>query len=766
MLEDKDKNLLQKKRKCPENGIEEEKKSSNFKSGEDTNKEHKDKDKNLLEPNSNLNEEEMSDINVSNSEGNNTEKGKDKQKKPKGKKVSEMTRDELIIKEEKKKNNKTLEKLIQNGFENFLKKTKNYEFYLLHLIRIFSNLLGDFKEFKEDYTYYIYNNLRVLIFSKELNEALKAVTYKNENEKYYNEFLKFTTERWNIFERAAKNYKIKLYDEYVKSYEDKKKKQKDNLNIINNVNIAENNNSNIPINSPEVKDTTNTSNNNTNGKNSNNTSNNSTAYNTSHNSNNIPNNSNSNNISNNANNEKSNTPESNNNENNKDEQNKNKESEEEKFDINKTFGTYRKFPEENQLEIIVAGLVYNCLIRNEKDLIKEIKLDEKDKNSIAPTVPTKIEIQNFNLPEMPMISIISGFKYYTNIIEINLSGNSLSPKSCFWLGSVNKTNPNLTTLDISRCNIDNDKLYMFVEGASFSYEKWNQEQFNLQRLNLKDNSQINDKTNEDFEHPLALILEKFKLRWINLTNAKIGGFGALKFIEKMGVLLNQNKFFLENLILICNDFKNEECLSKLGEVLLKQNCPLKNIILSKNLISTPNIPKPNDELKSNHPQITPTPRPPTENINPNLPLKWPKDKINHFQKFMECVGKSNVKELFLISCDIGIYENDVNILYDMLKANKSLISIRLFGNKISQMDSFRKILGIFSDYNKELENNTLKSLDLSKNSCHIKVEDEFMKLVEHLKLEYLDVNQNTMDANEKEIFKKRTNDLANIKIIY
>ena len=112
MLEDKDKNLLQKRRKCPENGIEEEKKSSNFKSGEDTNKEHKDKDKNLLEPNFNLNEEEMSDINVSNSEGNNTEKGKDKQKKPKGKKVSEMTRGELIIKEMKKKNRKINSKWI------------------------------------------------------------------------------------------------------------------------------------------------------------------------------------------------------------------------------------------------------------------------------------------------------------------------------------------------------------------------------------------------------------------------------------------------------------------------------------------------------------------------------------------------------------------------------------------------------------------------------------------------------------------------------
>ena len=133
---------------------------------------------------------------------------------------------------------------------------------------------------------------------------------------------------------------------------------------------------------------------------------------------------------------------------------------------------------------------------------------------------------------------------------------------------------------------------------------------------------------------------------------------------------------------------------------------------------------------------------------------------------MKKVAISNIKELFLVNCGIGKNQNDIQILYDMLCENKSLISIRLFGNKISQMDSFRKILGIFSDYNKELENNTLKSLYLSKNSCHIKVEDEFMKLVEHLKLEYLDVNQNTMDANEKEIFKKRTNDLANIKIIY
>ena len=85
------------------------------------------------------------------------------------------------------------------------------------------------------------------------------------------------------------------------------------------------------------------------------------------------------------------------------------------------------------------------------------------------------------------------------------------------------------------------------------------------------------------------------------------------------------------------------------------------------------------------------------------------------------------------------------------------------------MDWFTKILSLFSDFQGPLINNTLKSLDLSKNACNIKVNEDdskFMKLVEHLKLEYLDVNQNMMEASDKETFKKKTNDLTNIKIIY
>jgi len=657
-----------------------------------------------------------------------SEKSSEKQRKPRTKKA-EMTRDEIIIKEIRsiQKAKKAINDIFQKGFYNFTKK-KEYDFFLYVLIKYISSpLTDDIKDFKEDFTYYIYNNLRVLTLSKEFNETLKKIAYNEDNEKFFKEFLNFTNERWNKFIIAAEKYDIGLKEEY-KNYvkikkEDKKNKLNKNINInnINNKTDTENN-----INTSNKDNINNITNNQNNSQLNNNNI--------------LPNQENPNN------NLKENNPQSNINKStdksteskvsiNKEKENNqnNKEPESEKFDINKAIDIYSDFPEGNQIELIVGGMIYNSLLRNEKDLPKEAKLNDKDKNSTTPTIPVKIEIQNFNLPEMPMVSVISGIKFYTNIIEINLSGNALSPKSCFWLGSTLKTNPNLLTIDISRCNIDNDCLYMFVEGTNFTDEKLNKEQFNLERLNLKDNTHINGRTKNNFEHPLSLILEKFKLKWINLTNAKISGEGTLKLAEKMDELLDKNKLFLENLVLICNEFKNEECLSKLGQIILKENCPLKNIILSKNLITTPTM--------SNPP-------------------------INHYKNFMENVGKSKIKELFLISCEIGSNKDDIDILYNMLKTNTSLISIRLFGNKINNMESFTKILGIFSEYNKPLENSTLKSLDLSKNSCDIKVSTEFLNLIEKLKLEYLDINQNNMDKNDKETFRKKTNDLTHIKIIY
>lgn len=552
-------------------------------------------------------------------------------------KETPVKKDDIISKEinlvEKMNNKELKEFIIQNKLENFMEK-EEYDFYVFRLVKYISSILSDSKLFKEDYTNYIYNNLRALIYSKDLDNILKFVTYNKDNEFLFLEFLKYSNLRWEKFISNAKKYNIDFYNEYLDSINPEKK-------IKNNFLL-------------------------------------------------------------------------------KDEENeKNKE----KFDIKKSIEIFQNFPEDNQLELFVAGIVYNSMKKNEQEGNKEDKL----------------EIQNFNLSEIPMISVLSGIKFNKNILEINLNGNSLSPKSCFYLGSCIKTLPFLTLIDISKCDINNDKLYMFIEGTNYSNENLSKKQFCLNRLNLKDNPEItdNDTKNSEYEHPLALIIEKFKLKWLNLTNAKLGGKGINKLFKKMIELLETNQLFIENLIIINNDIKNEECLSELGDLIIKEKCPLKKLILSKNLIST---------------------FPYEYNYNNNF--------INYYEKFMKSVAKSKLEELFLINCEIGNNDEDINILYEMLKENKSLKSIRLFGNKINNMKSFAKILGIFSDYNKQLENNTLKSLDLSKNNCNLKIDEDFMKLVESLKLEYLDVNQNLMQSDEKEIFKKRTNELSNIRIIY
>ena len=552
-------------------------------------------------------------------------------------KETPVKKDDTISKEinlvEKMNNKELKEFIIQNKLENFMEK-EEYDFYLIRLVKYISSILSDSKLFKEDYTNYIYDNLRALIYSKDLDNILKFVTYNKDNEFLFLEFLKYSNLRWEKFISNAKKYNIDFYNKYLDSINPEKK-------IKNNFLL-------------------------------------------------------------------------------KDEKNENNK---EKFDIKKSIEIFQNFPEDNQLELFVAGIVYNSMKKNEQEGNKEDKL----------------EIQNFNLSEIPMISVLSGIKFNKNILEINLNGNSLSPKSCFYLGSCIKTLPFLTLIDISKCDINNDKLYMFIEGTNYSNENLSKKQFCLNRLNLKDNPEItdNDTKNSEYEHPMAQIIEKFELKWLNLTNAKLGGKGINKLFKKMIELLETNQLFIENLIIINNDIKNEECLSELGDLIIKEKCPLKKLILSKNLIST---------------------YPYEYNYNNTF--------INYYEKFMKSVAKSKLEELFLINCEIGNNDEDINILYEMLKENKSLKSIRLFGNKINNMKSFAKILGIFSDYNKQLENNTLKSLDLSKNNCNLKIDEDFMKLVESLKLEYLDVNQNLMQSDEKEIFKKRTNELSNIRIIY
>ena len=618
------------------------------------------------------------DINDTGSK-NNDDKKKTK-KRIKERKKEEF--DKYIIKI-KKKNSKDIEVILNDGFVKFEQLKYEWDIFFLIIILVIQNELKNFEAFLEDYSYYIYNNLRGIKTCKDFVNIMKNPPNKK---RLYEEAALLYQKRNKLFFEIAGKYNIKLLKHYIDAL------NKSNINPNTNTNNIPNPNNNSAQNA--------------NNNNNQNTNNNNTTQNVTNNNTPMPNQNNQN--------------------------NQNTQNNTTNIINNEAIASFNLLKEDFKIELFVAALVYNSLIRNEKEQEKFDKDLKKDKQSIN---PIKFEVINNNLGEESMIAVISGIKFNNNIVEINLSGNMLGPKCLFWLGGVFKTNPNINVLDLTRCNIDNDALYLFIEGTKFANESLNYEQLNLNKLILKDNNQITDTTNDKFEHPLGLILRKFKLKWLNLTNAKLKNSGTCKFLRVFLELMKENKIFMENLVLICNEFCNEECLSILGEIIEQKNiCPLKNLILSKNQISTP---VPNSS-----------------------------DKINHFDIFMKKVAQSNLKELFLINCSIGKNENDIQILYDMLCQNKSLISIRLFGNEISNMKDFSNILGIFSEYNNGLKNNTLKSLDLSKNNCNIKIDDAFLQLIEKLKLEYLDINQNTMDPNEKDIFRNRTNELNDIKIIY
>ena len=674
-------------------------------------KEKQNKEKNIIFETKNINEENVESNKNKDNKMNNDDlslyeatsfnsKNSDDKKKVKRKRGKEKSKEDMNKYINKlKSNQKEREKNIEKGYKQFCETKYEPDIFWLIIILILDNLLKSFDKFPEDYSYYVYNNLRGIKTCKEFVTLIKDPP---KNEKLYGEALLLFNERNNQFINVAKKYGIATLQKYI--------------TLINNNNLNNNINNNHLSNTP----TNNTSNNNPNNNIKNNPNNN------------IKNNPN-NNIKNNPNNNINNNPinnnvQNNNNQNNNNTNNTNNANNTQNNDLQNNIN-FNKLREEYKLELFTSSLIYSLLVRNEKE---QEKYEKKDKNSI---IQTKFEILNFNVQEESMMGIITGIKFYNNITEINLSGNIMGPKSLFWLGSIFKTNPNIRILDLTRCGIDNDCLYLFYEGTKFQNENLNTEQLNLDRLNLKDNNQITDIKNDQFEHPLGLILSKFKLKWLNLTNAKLGNSGVCKFLKTYLNLMEQNKIYMENLILICNNFFNESCLDILGDILIqKDKCTLKNLILSKNTIST-------------FPEGT-------------------SDQINHFDKFMKSVAISNLKELFLISCGIGKNKNDIQILYDMLCQNKSLISLRLFGNEINNMEDFTKILGIFSQYNNGLKNNTMKSLDLSKNSCNIKITEQFLDLIDKLKLEYLDINQNTMDANEKETFRKRTNELNDIKIIY
>ena len=387
--------------------------------------------------------------------------------------------------------------------------------------------------------------------------------------------------------------------------------------------------------------------------------------------------------------------------------------------------------ENNRFEIIIAAVIQCLLEKEENELNKEENNSENKDNKNY--INLRFDLTNFHLNEHSIMCVISGIKFNNNITELDLSENSFDIKSSYWLGKLIKTNINLKKLELRNCNLDNACLSMIIAGLKNDENHLNEDQHGLEKLNLKDNKKIIDTPNE--ENQICEILKICKLKWLNLTNAQLGNIGISKLFKTYIDLLEKNKVYLENIIIINNNFKNEECLKIIGEALEKPNCTLKSLVLSKNLITTLN----------NNNQIN----------------------INYFQYLMESIGKNkSIRELYLIGCGIGKNREDIDILYNMLSENKYLTSIRLFNNEINQFSDFHRIIEVFSDYKNNLKNSSVINLDLSKNGCDIKIDDDFLNLIDRLKLEYLDVSQNKMDLEEKEKFRERVNLLDHIKIIY
>ena len=142
-------------------------------------------------------------------------------------------------------------------------------------------------------------------------------------------------------------------------------------------------------------------------------------------------------------------------------------------------------------------------------------------------------------------------------------------------------------------------------------------------------------------------------------------------------------------------------------------------------------------------------------------LKKTNEDLKNFNyKYMGTKNKllaEQKQKLFMIIEKKNEIIKDLNKQIDMLK-------YKIYENEKDQ--EIHKLVEYNLAYKLILKNNVMKSLDLSKNSCNIKITEQFLELIDKLKLEYLDINQNTMDPTEKETFRKRTNELNDIKIIY
>ena len=372
-----------------------------------------------------------------------------------------------------------------------------------------------------------------------------------------------------------------------------------------------------------------------------------------------------------------------------------------------------------------------------------------------------IDLTDYKYNSHTIQPLLNVLKFKENIQELNLTNNDIGYEGCYSLGNMLRTNKNMTNLNLSSCKINSLGLTYLLKGIISNPSP---EKYNLTQLNLSDN-----KLDENSGNNLGLILFYFtRLQWLNISNNKISNKGAENLFQKYKQILEDNmnrmesslnldstnkySFYnqsdlsltnynskavhnLDTLILIDIGIYSESCLKVLGEVIKMPLCGLKSLILSKNSIGI------------------------NKTYNQNL-----EDIIY----FLDCLKyNKTITELLLLSCNIG--NNIANKIYEMLMVNKTIENLCLYDNKINEQFIFLQLLSLFSNLAKNhgVINNIMKVLDLSKNNCHIKIDNNFLNIIDELQLSSLDISQNELSKEGIEYFKSLANRIGDrLKIIY
>ena len=374
-----------------------------------------------------------------------------------------------------------------------------------------------------------------------------------------------------------------------------------------------------------------------------------------------------------------------------------------------------------------------------------------------------------NITIQPLLNVL---KFKENLQELNLSNNDIGNEGCYSLGNILRINRNLSTLNITSCKMCDIGLLFLLKGIE---NKSQNDICNLTNLIISDNK-LTEKSGKNLG---KILLNLNKLQWFNISNNKINNKGAEDFFNIYKEILeddinieinnnnnnnnintasielgNTNQYQsdylsnlslsnynsksinnLETLILIDIGICSESCLKTLGDIIKLPKCGLKSLILSKNNIGS------------------------CSNLNNNL------DDTKYFLESLK--QNKTIIELYLLSCNI---DNNIAIkIYEMLKENKTLENLVLYDNKINEQIIFLTLLSLFSNLkeNHGIINNIMKVLDLSKNNCHIKINDTFLNIIEELQLSSLDISQNELSRDGIECFKNLANRIGDrLKIIY